>query len=97
MKCTPESIMSLNKNNRQGHFAIYDKNLTVRSDAPPAAYVVDFGEMEKQPKMTTEQRKWLIAENRKRYCAPYDPSLLMGSQAVVNSGIQFNLGEPKVL
>lgn len=47
--------------------------------------------------MTAGERKRLIADNRSRYCAPYDPGLLIGSQAVVNSGIQFNLEEPREL
>ena len=97
MKCTPESIMELSKTERQSYFAIYDKHRPARADAPPTAYVVNFGVMESEPKMTAGERRRLIAENRKRFCAPYDPGLLMGSQAVVNSGIQFNLDEPREL
>lgn len=97
MNRTPDDIMSLRKTATQSYFALYDKNLTTRAGDPPIAYVVDFGEMEHRPKMTAEQREKLIEDNRARFCAPYDPSLLLGSQAVAKSGVQFNLEEPRVL
>jgi len=97
MKCTPEAMMELSKTASQSYFAIYDKNRSLKPGAPPTAYVVNFGEMEKQPRMTAAERKRLIAENRRRFCAPYDPGLLVGSQAVAGSGIKFNLDEPKPL
>jgi len=99
MRCSADSIMELGKTDRQSHFAFYDKNdkLCGKPGAPPTAYQVIFGMMEKEPRMTARERARLIADNRARYCAPYDPSLVASSQAAVLSGINFNLDEPHPL
>ena len=96
MGCTPESMAELGKTETESYFSFYDKNYK-SADTRPPAYVVQLGAMENRPKMSSEDKQRLLADNRARYCAPYDPSLLMGSQTITNAGIQFELDAPKVL
>jgi hypothetical protein len=45
--------------------------------------------------MSVEEQEELLAANRSRYCAPYDPNILSG--IFTKAGVQFDLETPKVL
>jgi hypothetical protein len=91
MNASPELFAALQKTPTDAQFA-----MSVRNKFPePVIMTVPLGDLEKHPRMSDEDHAKLLVDNRKRYCAPYDPNLLIGAQAHGDS--QFDLEAPKVL
>jgi hypothetical protein len=90
MRCGPEFIMGMQKNNTTTNFAVY-----IRNQTPEAGqYMVPLGELDNCPRMREDEYQKVIANNRLRYCAPYEQKLLTGSVALANAGVSFELEDP---
>jgi hypothetical protein len=87
----PEMLQTLQKTPTEAQFASFVRNLAPE----PGLFSVPLGELERRPRMCVEEQQRLLAANRERYCAPYDPNMLLGSTAVINSGIKFNLEDAR--
>jgi hypothetical protein len=89
MNASPELFAALQKTPAVAQFA-----MSVRNKFPePIIMTVPLGDLEKHPRMSDEDHAKLLVDNRERYCAPYDPNLLIGS----HGDSQFELEVPKVL
>jgi hypothetical protein len=93
MSTEPESFKMLQKTQTEAQFLTYVRDLSPQ----PGLFSVPLGQLENSPRMTEEEQEELITANRARYCAPYDPNLLIGSHALAHAGIQFELDAPKAL
>jgi hypothetical protein len=93
MNTEPENLKRLQKDSKKTLFGMF-----IRNQMPEMQVLtVPLGDLEGHPKMSAEEREQLLSDNRLKYCAPYDPQLLIGSYAVVSSGVQFDLETPKAL
>jgi hypothetical protein len=93
MNSEADFIRQLRKEPHRAHFAFYARNMT-----PTAVeMVVPLGLMESQPKMSEAEQKALLAQNRERVGAPYDKNLLQQSEAIVATGVNFDLEEQRAL
>jgi hypothetical protein len=93
MKCKPEFITAMQKSPLQSYFA-----LSIRNVLPEAVqFSVPLGLLEARPTMGETEMQELIRANQRRFCAPYDPALLVSSTAIANSGVVFGLEEPQML
>lgn len=93
MECQPEFIRSMTKDEKKKKtsFALWIRNVT-REGAIERE--VPLGFLENKLRMDPSEFTILMRQNRARYCAPFDPSVLSASVAVSQSG-GFTLGIPQ--
>jgi hypothetical protein len=65
MNCEPEFLQTMRKGRESTQFACFVRNQTSR----PIALTVQFGQMEKQEKLTNEELERVLDQNRRRYSA----------------------------
>src|SRR3954453_17165229 len=65
MRCETEFLLSMRKHQKATDFACFIRNVTPQ----PVQLTVPFGQMEGQPRMSTEELQAVIDQNRHRYAA----------------------------
>jgi hypothetical protein len=91
MKTEPEFILFAQKSGGQTQFVTYVRNAMQEA----LGFVVPLGELERSPKIGSEDFQELLRQNREKYTASFEPALLETSQAIAGSGISFALDEPQ--
>jgi|tagenome__1003787_1003787.scaffolds.fasta_scaffold20978589_4 hypothetical protein len=91
MKTEPEFILFAQKGGGQTQFVAYVRNAVQEA----LGFVVPLGELERSPKIGSEDFQELLRQNREKYTASFEPALLETSQAIAGSGISFALDEPQ--
>lgn len=91
MNCSWEFIKAMVKGGDETQFALFAKNIT------PVAQLlsVPFGTLEGLPRLSQKEFEILLTDNRERYCAPVDRSLLRGSHPGRQAA--FHLGNPQTI
>jgi hypothetical protein len=94
MRADPMFISSMVKSRRETRFALSVRNVTMNG---PIEHVVPLGHLNSRPKMSAGEQKALLEDNRERYCAPVDYSLINSSLAMSHANSAFSLGAPQPL
>jgi hypothetical protein len=69
------------------------KNSTYEAKEQP----IPFGTLERKARLRPEEYEELMRDNRRRYCAPVDPTVLSGSVAVSHGPPGFTPGSSKIV
>lgn len=97
MRCDPELIQGMRKRKDHTEFACWIKNETAR----PIRLSVPFSELERRPKMESEEHAMLLAFNRERFCGSNSRLAEPGSTTVRKPPRQppsgFEVGEHEML
>jgi hypothetical protein len=97
MRCEPEVLLSMRKDNTRSDFACFVRNLTER----PIPLSVPLGAMEREPTLTAQALEAIKAQNRTRYCATTDntplPEAAQKREVSVRGETGAAVPEPEIL
>ena len=78
MHCEVEFLQNMRKRGGETRFSLSMRNVTDIA----REVVIPFGTLEGKAQMSPAEYEELLANNRRRYCAPVDPTVLTGSVAL---------------